>query len=94
MAEIKADLPNEELTVKKRRNLVAFMANAEEEKIIVHYRERKFTGTIGTGTYKEISNEVIEYVSNWETWYASAAGTEIKAAVEVELAKAVPGQPE
>ncbi len=91
MSEIKIDIPGKSLTVKKRRTLIGFRINVIKEKIIVEYVEAQYTGTIGAGSYKELSSGNRKYNGDYATWLASAGGVAMKDTIETQLAKDIPG---
>lgn len=93
MAEVKADIAGKQITIKIRRELLRINIHNVREKITVHYREIQYTGTIGTGTYNEISTIDKSYEADYAAWFADAVGKTIKAAVEVQLALDEPGTP-
>jgi len=91
MTVISVDLAESQLTIKTKRFLIGFSADAVEELIFVNYREIKYTGTFEGEDYNEISNDAEKmYQSDFNQWMASDAGQEIKAAIESRLAQTDP----
>ncbi len=92
MSEIKAELTGSSIYVKTRRTLFVVEINAEDSIVNVYYKEIKY--------YMEGENEVIiseeskSYSADYAEWETDAVGVAIKAAVELQLAKEVPGSVE
>lgn len=66
-------------TVTIKRSFVGMIANEEEEKLIIHYRE------IVEVNGEQVSNEVREYTRAYNVWRQHQIGVQIYAMIENDL---------
>lgn len=93
MSEIKAEVSTTPLEVKTRRVVTVLDINFPLQEINVHYEETKYYLN-GEGAEIILSTLPDTWAASFDKWFNNAAGSAIRAQIEAELLKEVPGSVE